>query len=150
MISNEFFDLDLGGRGGFGWIAREVAEWFNSDPTLGVDVIFLTTSRGPQFNAQPGQRETSVNGTRLLYTRRQPLEYFRLAWIEGIDLLMTIDYRPNYRTLFRTLPKTPAIIWIRDPRTPEDESRIHTYVSPVLKWFVRKGLIRSTVRRSEE
>lgn len=37
-----------------------------------------------------------------------------------MDVLLTIDYRSNYRGVFNALPFTPIITWVRDPRTPAD------------------------------
>jgi glycosyltransferase involved in cell wall biosynthesis len=127
LIANEFFESALGGRGGFGWGVRQVAECFNGDSAIGVDVVFLTNALRPE----PGQRETLVDGTRLLFqTRRPAFEYFRLAWLEGIDLLLTMDYRPQYRSVFRALPRTPILIWVRDPRTPQDVEKVLTLRIP--------------------
>ena len=37
-----------------------------------------------------------------------------------LDLILSIDYRIGYRRLFKILPRTPIIVWVRDPRPPED------------------------------
>jgi glycosyltransferase involved in cell wall biosynthesis len=43
---------------------------------------------------------------------------------ERFDLLLTIDYNLDYSVYLRSLPRTPVIVWVRDPRTPEDARRI--------------------------
>jgi hypothetical protein len=42
IIANEFFELELGGMGGFGWAARQVARLFNREPRHGVEAVFLS------------------------------------------------------------------------------------------------------------
>jgi glycosyltransferase involved in cell wall biosynthesis len=49
---------------------------------------------------------------------------------ERLDLLLMIDYRPSYRFFAGALPRTPIIVWVRDPRTPEDMRKIHTLRIP--------------------
>jgi hypothetical protein len=49
---------------------------------------------------------------------------------ERLDLILAIDYRPSYRPLFWVVPRTPVIVWARDPRTPEDVRRIDTLSIP--------------------
>jgi glycosyltransferase involved in cell wall biosynthesis len=38
--------------------------------------------------------------------------------------LLSIDYRPSYDTAFKALPRTPVIVWVRDPRPPEDVATV--------------------------
>jgi glycosyltransferase involved in cell wall biosynthesis len=126
VIANEFFEHTLGRMGGFGWAARQVALCFNSDPTLGVDVIFLTT----EPSAIVGQHETVVHGTQLLFSKQEQAGYSYIIRPTDIDLLLAIDYRPNYRFLCSVLPHTPLIVWVRDPRPPEDVEKINTLRIP--------------------
>ena len=37
-----------------------------------------------------------------------------------LDVVLSIDYRPSYDSVFRVLPRTPVVEWARDPRPPED------------------------------
>lgn len=125
VVANEFFDLRLGRMGGFGWAARQVAECFGERPALGVDVVFMT--REPLAFASNGG--TAVHRTRLLACQRSLADVLRVRR-ERCDLLLLIDYRPNYRFFTRALPRTPFIVWVRDPRPPEDDDKIATLRIP--------------------
>lgn len=126
LISNEFFDESLGRMGGFGQAARRVAETFNGDPSLGVEVIFLS---GQHRSSRHGL-ETLAHSTRLLPSQfENPLYYARLRK-ERFDLLMTIDYRINYQAIFWTFPRTPILIWVRDPRTAKDVAHVRSLKIP--------------------
>jgi glycosyltransferase involved in cell wall biosynthesis len=126
VVANEFFDLRLGRMGGFGWAARQVARCFVEEPSLGVEGVFLTNA----FGVGNGQPETSVHGARLVSFDRGCLENLRRLRAERIDLLLGIDYRPNYRFFYHALPRTPLINWVRDPRTPADVAKIDTLRFP--------------------
>lgn len=136
VVSNEFFDLSLGRMGGFGWATRQVARCFNTNPDLGVDVVFLSR----ELRAAPGEPEILVHDTRLIPRQQTRFEYCRRIWTEGLDLLLSIDYRPSYRSLFRLLPRTPIIIWARNPIPPEDVVQIRTTRIPGIEDTQLKGL----------
>jgi len=125
VLANEFFDPALGRMGGFGWAARQVARCFQ-DPGLGVDVVYLTG----ELRAAPGQRETVVHGRRLLLRQPSALANFRQIQAERPDLLLTIDYRPPYRPVCLALMRTPMIVWVHDPRPPEDVAQVNTVRIP--------------------
>jgi glycosyltransferase involved in cell wall biosynthesis len=126
VVANEFFDLRLGRMGGFGWAARQVARCFQEEPSLGVEVVFLTNASG----VGNGRPETTVHGTRLVSFNRGRLDNFRRLRAERLDLLLGIDYRPNYRFFYRSLPRTPLVNWVRDPRTPEDVAEVKSLRFP--------------------
>jgi len=124
VLANEFFDLSLGRMGGFGWAARQTARLFD-DPALGIEVVYLTG----ELRAPPGVPETVVHGARLIF-RQSALADVRRARAERLDLLLAIDYRPNYRWLCWALPQTPMVVWVRDPRPPDDVAKVHTLRIP--------------------
>src|SRR5262249_34574879 len=126
VISNEFFDERLGRVGGFGQAARRVAECFNGDPTYGVEVVFLSC----EHPAARGMREIRTHQTRLILSDPRHLGYYAALRRERFDLLLTIDYRASYRAVMRALPRTPLLIWVRDPRTPDDVARVQTLRMP--------------------
>ena len=136
VVSNEFFELSIGRMGGFGWATRQVAKCFNTDPDLGVEIVFLSR----ELRAEPGKPESWVHDTRLIPLQQSRLEYYRRIWAEGLDIILAIDYRPSYRSLFRILPRTPIIIWVRDPRPPEDVAKIQTTRIPGQENILPKGL----------
>jgi glycosyltransferase involved in cell wall biosynthesis len=126
IVANEFFDPVIGRMGGFGWAARQVATCFNEDPALGVEAVFLTG----ELPATSEKHEILVHGTRLILRQPRRLDHFRRVRSEHIDLLLTIDYRPSYRFAFWTLPRTPIIVWVHDPRPPEDVAKVNTLRIP--------------------
>lgn len=126
IVANEFFDEAVGRFGGFGWATRQVARLFKDNPELGVEVVFLSR----EFKADAANKEQEVHGIRLIPLMSSRVAYWRSIWSERIDLLLAIDYRPSYDELFQGLPRTPIIIWVRDPRTSEDASRLLTVRVP--------------------
>ncbi|MTJ12502.1 glycosyltransferase family 4 protein [Anabaena sp. UHCC 0187] len=129
--------------GGFGWASRQVANCFGSDSealrrnrNLGIDVVFLA---GETY-AKPGQLVDKIHNTPIILRDRNRLEYCRRIWAEGFDLILSIDYRPSYRYLFWLLPRTPIIVWVRDPRPPEDMAKINTARIPGFEDIQPQGL----------
>jgi glycosyltransferase involved in cell wall biosynthesis len=120
VVANEFFDQRVGRMGGFGWAARQVARCFRENPARGVDVVFLTNAR----ELENAERARFVHETPLVCFGRRRFENVRRLRAEKIDLLLLIDYRPNYRFFARALPRTPVIVWVRDPRTPADIAKV--------------------------
>jgi glycosyltransferase involved in cell wall biosynthesis len=124
IVSNEFFDLELGRMGGFGWAARTSAECFATRPELGYRPLLLA-GRGELAGAKV-RRSNGVPLVRYEDTRRYALA-LRAA---RTSLVLTIDFRPNFLAVLDALPQTPVIVWVRDPRTPEDVEKIATLQLP--------------------
>jgi glycosyltransferase involved in cell wall biosynthesis len=135
IVANEFFDSSVGDLGGFGWATRQVAQYFQSAPERGVDVVYLSRLRDRE--APP---ERVIHDTRLITYRNRSLDYARRVRAERIDLLLSIDYRPSYRRLLRLLPRTPLLVWVRDPRTPDDVARVSSIRVPGQPGQVPQGL----------
>ena len=137
VVSNEFFDTGLGRMGGFGWATRQVARTFGENPELGVDAVFLAR----EHSGDSLEPAIEVHGTRLIPRDRSRLRYVRTIWSEKLDVLLSIDFRPNYMGLFKMLPRTPIIVWVRDPRPPEDTARIRTIRVPGQEEIEGQGLV---------
>ena len=135
VVANEFFDLSVGRMGGFGWATRQVAKCF-SDPELGVEVVFLSG----ELTTDKCSTKTTIHGTKFI--PRQPNRWANMLslWQERIDVLLVIDYRADYRYIFKMLPKTPIIVWVRDPRPPEDVAKIQTIRIPGQEDRIPNGL----------
>jgi glycosyltransferase involved in cell wall biosynthesis len=103
--------------GGFGWAARETARSFSEQPELGIEIVFVSgeRSRAPVRTLHDVQM-LAPDGRRLRHARRLRRQRF--------DVLLTIDYRPAYAPILMVLPRTPVIVWARDPRTRVDTARI--------------------------
>ena|SRR5579862_4340374 len=133
LLANEFFDLSLGRMGGFGWAARQLARHFRDHPELGIDLVFFT---GELSGAAS---ETLVHDTRLVLRGSSLLNNVQRTRSERVDALLLIDYRPNYRMVCWSLPRTPMIVWVRDPRPPEDVSKVGSLRVPGAENVAAKG-----------
>jgi len=136
VIANEFFELGYSRMGGFGWATRQLARCFGSDPGLGVDVVLVDAASRQVKDGFDGR----LHGCPVLVARDNPLGFARRVWKERFDLVVCIDYRRDYRRLVRLLPRTPILVWVRDPRTPEDCARILGVRLPGAQDLVPSGL----------
>ena len=123
IICNEFFALSQGRMGGFGRAASKAALCFNAHPELGIKPVFLACE---SYTEKPNAPDPIIHGTPLILRRRNKLAYARRIWQEKFDLILSIDFRSNYRPLFWLMPRTPILVWVRDPRPPEDRAHIVT------------------------
>ncbi len=126
IASDEFFEPSLGRLGGFGWATRRVARLFTDEPELGIDVVLITN----ELTAREGRLELPLHGTRLLLRDPGRLAFLRRLRKERLDLVLTIDYNSGFRFLMRALPRTPFIVWARDPCATEDLAVIETLRVP--------------------
>jgi glycosyltransferase involved in cell wall biosynthesis len=118
IVSNEFFDQAIGRMGGFGWAARTSAECFTARPELGFRPLLLA-GRG-ELKRSEARQSNGVPLLRFEETRR----YARALRAARTSLVLTIDFRPNYLPVLERAPRTPVIVWVRDPRTPDDDEKI--------------------------
>lgn len=124
VVANEFFDRSLGRMGGFGFAARQVIRLLHDDPSLGVEVVVMPGEPLRFPDAGPptvhGARAVPFNGRGLRGAHRLR----RAVGGRSPHLLLTIDYRPSYQPILLAYPRTPAVIWVRDPRTDADIQRV--------------------------
>lgn len=156
VVSNEFFDRSLGRMGGFGFAARQVIRLFTENPSLGVEVVCLPgevlafpPDEAPRIHGAPAFPVGMGNNT--ILQRRRALRN------AGVDLLLTIDYRASYRPTLLAFPRTPLVVWVRDPRDRADIERVSSLRLPdahdnqpfgigvqdcrSLRWVDRAGLV---------
>jgi glycosyltransferase involved in cell wall biosynthesis len=126
VVTDEFFDLQLGRMGGFGWAARQLSVLFGEESPRRVEVVYLAS----QLNAEGARTEATAHGSRVILRRSTRLANMLAARRERIDLLLTIDYNLSHSVWIRSLPRTPCIVWVRDPRTPADAEKIYTLRIP--------------------
>lgn len=126
IIADEFFDPSIGRMGGFGWAAKQVAKLFNEHPEHGVEVAFLTRT----LQADGGAVNIQEHYTSLITRSKGRLASVKRLRAEKFDLLLMIDYRPSYRFFAGGMPRTPIIVWVRDPRNPQDLQKINTLLMP--------------------
>ena len=136
IIANEFFDASISTMGGFGWAARQVARCFTDDPSLGVDVTLISG-----LSPKPGSpSEARSHGVPIIFRDPSRLGVLRRMRSRRFDLLLTIDYRPTYRAYLEALPRTPIVVWVRDPRPPEDWAEIASLRIPGANGAVPSGI----------
>lgn len=122
IVANEFFEPSLGRMGGFGWLAKAAADAFNANPNAGFEPVFLTLElRG---------EETVVHNTPLVRRHSGKVASINAIRHADVDIMLTIDFRPLYSAIFKALPRTPAVLWVQDPRTPYDNLRIQSLRIP--------------------
>ncbi len=136
VITDEFFDAKIGRFGGFGWAARQLGLIFNGDASLGVDVVYLA---GEQF-AEPRMPETMVHGSRVILRQQTRLGNLRAVRRERFDMLLTIEYNLGYSVFIRALPRTPVVVWVRDPRSADDAARVNAVRIPGAEHEMPQGL----------
>ncbi len=127
IVCNEFFDLKLGRMGGFGWAARRSAECLVERPKLRYRPLLLA-GRGGLADDQTARRS---NGISLVKYTDDRARYAKTLARAHVSLFLTIDHRPNYIPVLETRPETPVIVWVRDPRTPDDVEKIATLEIPL-------------------
>ena len=123
ILANEFLDPAGGRIGGFGWAARESATLLAD---RGDEVVLLTG----ELDEEAVGPHPQVHGLPLVPVRRSPLRHAAELRRHRPDVVLGIDFRPNYRPVLRALPDVPLIVWARDPRTPADDARLATLRLP--------------------
>lgn len=118
IVSTEFFDDPGGGKGGFGWATRAVARVVQQRDDI--ELTYVLTTRRERVGGYPshfGGVPTLVVGASKAADRRALAD-------AGLDLLLTIDYRPLHRLVYDALPEVPVVVWSRDPRSPSLRAEI--------------------------
>jgi glycosyltransferase involved in cell wall biosynthesis len=108
IVTNELFDPRAGRVGGFGWASRAAERRLRA---AGHEPVFVSAAVGVHA-------ERVVDGP-IVVQRSNRVDLARRLRRAHVDLLLTVDYRPNYNSILAALPRTPAIVWVRDPRGPE-------------------------------
>ena len=140
VVANEYFDHTVSRMGGFGFAAQQAMGVFLDDPSLGVEVVCLP-GRRLKFPDPSDPRAHGVRAVPFRAGSKKAVEEHKAALrAERPDMLLTIDYRPSYDRVLRALRRTPAIVWVRDPRTPEDWAMVNSLRIPGAEDAQPKGL----------
>lgn len=126
IVANEFFDLEIGRVGGFGWAAKNAALLLKNHPFSNVEVTYLTTGNP----TGPSQENLVVDGIPIFSVNGNRFQKMTQMIQINIDVLLSIDFRSNYRSVFNILPFTPIITWVRDPRTLADIEKVNSLKIP--------------------
>ncbi len=135
IVTDEHLGLADSRKGGFGWASQQVARLFQQNPDLGVRPTVLNCMR---THGKPGPAE--IDGVPTIWRgggRVAPLQ------LQGrhLDLLLFIDYRPNYRIAFLQKPFTPAIVWVRDPWSPVQHQDLRGLRLPGQPGAIPQGIV---------
>lgn len=124
IVTDEHLGLRQSRKGGFGWASQQVGAFFRDHPELGVRPVIVNCAR---THGEPGPDE--IDGVPAIWRRDG-----RIGWLQSagqrFDLLLFIDYRPNYRIAFAQWPRTPAIVWVRDPWSSREHRELATLRLP--------------------
>jgi len=123
VIVNEFFCDEYPPLGGFGLSAKTFAEFFNSQPQYNIEVIALL----PPYQGW-GPVPSELHGTKVVEVPKGLRKTRARLREENIDLLISVDYYPNYFERLVALPRVPWIHWARDPHSPENWDQILTLI----------------------
>lgn len=123
VVSGEFFD-GQGPYGGFGWLARQIGRLSRTRPELGIDVInFVARGRSDRARGHVnGESAVFPHGRRVAMALRVPAAH--------VDLLLSVDYRPGYNFALKSASRAPMVLWMQDPRAPDDLARAATLRLP--------------------
>ena len=101
-----------------------------------MDVVFLSG----ELRSSATLKETRIaRHARDSAAARTPANWLA-ARRERFDLLLTIDYNLGYSVYLRSLPRTPAIVWLRDPRSAEEARIIESTRIPGKREDTPQGL----------
>lgn len=106
--------------GGFGWGLKQAATCFASEPALGVEPVLLMGQRVKK----PYVRKDRVHGCEVVWVGDSLFGWARAVRAARIDMFLSIDFRPNYRAFFALCPRTPILLWVRDPWDKSDRAII--------------------------
>jgi glycosyltransferase involved in cell wall biosynthesis len=125
IVANEYFDPAVGRIGGFGWAGRSAIEALRTDRGFAEPIFF-----SGEMLATPERRHIIAGGTRVVLRHQRRRDNFLAACRDRVDVLLCIDYRPNYLPWLLAMARKPAIIWVRDPRTSVMTERVRSLRIP--------------------
>ncbi len=127
IITSELFDPRFSGIGGFGWATRRASFCLSRWEEFPVEpVIIMVRPRDTALTDIPA----SLDGIPLLWRSGGLVEWRRRLRTQRFDLLLAIDNQAMFRLVWWLLPRTPLLVWARDPKTAEDRWRLQTLCIP--------------------
>jgi len=129
-----FMDARIGRMGGFGFSTAMVGEIFRRRTELGVSVLFVFAEPTARTAGRFTTDETIVHDwplinmitTKVTANRTKRSASWASAYLRAahVDLFLLVDWRDDYARALAALPRTPVILWARDPRTQQQRANI--------------------------
>jgi len=140
IIANEFFDHRISRLGGFGMLSKQIVEaaGISHDPKIDVDLYWCEPDR--EALAKIGKQQVYGRPLRTPSWKWHGDKFAIVAKRAVPDIWLTIDYRKNYEYYLSMFPNAPMIMWVQDPKTPEDWARIATTSVPGHEGIEPQGL----------
>lgn len=132
IVAAEFLEPGATRIGGFGWGARRAATVLRD---AGEHPVFVC----PDVEALEATPD-AFDGVPLVANHDGAVRFVRELRRVQPDVLLSVDYRPSYDTAFKALPRTPVVVWVRDPRPPEDVATVAGIRDPEAPEEVPQGL----------
>jgi len=125
FLVGEFFHEQLGRFGGYGKTVKTISGHYNKQGKN----FLVKTLLSQQFGRMA--QVTRFHDTDVIFkpdeTKLSLKDYINYSGIlrrERIRLFISIDYSITYEYILRAAPTVPIIIWIRDPRGPEELKKL--------------------------
>ena len=126
LLSIEYFDEQEARWGGYGMCARNLVEHFNPNGGPLRFEMLMTQRKHRLSTRRVGDDEIIQAPVPAAWQLGRMAGYARFLKRLKLHLFLTMEYYPHYWPALRLLPKTPVVVWIRDPRPEEEIERIAT------------------------
>ncbi len=137
LVLEEFFHQDFKRFGGYGMTAKNISDYYNSHPESDLEINVLISSK---LAMATKPRVQQFHQAKILFRSADDespnRDLLRYLWCFGQNpshVLLTIEYYVSYDYIFKALPWVPIIIYIRDPRGPQEWSRLGA-IAMELQW----------------
>lgn len=111
IATDEHLGFSGSRKGGFGWATEAVAGLLRRRPEAGFEPVVLNCQRYAGVEGFPAE----IDGVRQVWRGGGRMGWLRDGGGVRPDLLLCIDYRPNYRVALLQYPRVPVLVWARDP-----------------------------------
>ena len=126
FLNIEYFDENGACFGGYGMTSKLIMEHFNANGSPLRFEMLLTRHAHRLSTKRVGSAEIILAPSPDAWQLGRMWQYTRFLNRLHLDLLLALEYYPQYWPALRLLPKTPVLVWIHDPRPEESIERIAT------------------------
>lgn len=142
LVASEVFDLRQGNLGGFGKAAAEFSRLTARRPDLGWECLWIL----PRAAGGGVGGDGMIHGSPAVRRDASPTKFVAALRRARPDLLLLVDLQAIYRIPFWALPRTPVIVWVRDPWSPADKRVLATLRVPGQPGVRPQGLMARDLR----